>query len=188
MANANETQKRIPALSVALVAIVDGAKKPAESIEQAAGIQLAFSDGKGGRFVALGELSDSIQHACAVHGLKQKLVDAAAISRDPETGRSATIDDKRAAVLSVLDRLLSGEWNAQRGDGTGSGGLLFKALCRFYPAKTAEDIRAWLEKRSDKEKAALRLNPKIAAIIEQVRAEQAKADDVDSDGLLSELE
>ena len=33
-------------------------------------------------------------------------------------------------------------------------------------AKTADEIRAWLDKRTDKEKAALRLNPKVAAIIE----------------------
>ena len=37
----------------------------------------------------------SVQEQALFHGLKQKLVDAAAISRNPETGRSASIERGR---------------------------------------------------------------------------------------------
>jgi len=130
-------------------------------------------------------LTPEIRHAALMHGLKQKLVDAAAIARNPDTGRSATIDDKFEAVKAVYDRLLAGSWNAIRtGEGGGSGGLLFRALCRMYDGKKSpSDIRVFLEAKTDAEKAALRKNPKVAAIIESLRAQP----DVDTDSMLDEL-
>ena len=122
-----------------------------------------------------------------MHGLKQKLVDAAAISRNPDTGRSATVADKFNAVKVVYDRILGGSWNVGRGDGQPGGGLLFKALCRMYPAKTPEALRTYLAGKSKEEQAALRKNPKVAAIIEELRVETAKEVDVDSDAMLEEL-
>ena len=134
-------------------------------------------------------LSTAIQRMAIVHGLKQKLIDAAAISRDPNTGKSATPADKWAAVRAVYDRLLAGQWNAARGEGTGAGnGLLFRALVRLYPAKTADQLRAFLDGKTKAEQAALRANPKVSAIIEEIKAEQAKGGDVDTDALLDELE
>ena len=38
----------------------------------------------------LRDLSDAMVEQAALHGLKQKIVDAAALSRNPDTGRSAT--------------------------------------------------------------------------------------------------
>ena len=134
-------------------------------------------------------LSSAIRQQALMHGLKQKLIDAAAISRDPETGKSATPDDKWAAVMAVYNRLLRGEWNAARGEGTGAGnGLLFRALVRMYPAKTADQLRAYLDGKTKAEQAALRANPKVAAIIEEIKAESAKSADVDTDAMLDELE
>lgn len=124
-----------------------------------------------------------------LHGLKQKLVDAAAISRDPETGREASPAIKWAAVVATWERLQAGEWFANRGEGGGgAGGLLFRALCRMYPKQTAEQIREFLAGKTDKEQAALRGNPKVAAIIAQIKAEDAKADDIDTDSLLAGLD
>ena len=132
------------------------------------------------------DLSNDIRNQCLLHGLKQKLVDAAAISRNPDTGRSATIDDKYQAVREVYDRLLSGQWNKTRGDGTGtgSGGLLFRALCLHYPTKTAEAIRSFLDKKTAAEKTALRNVPAIAAIIATLKVDSSE---VDTDALLDEL-
>lgn len=132
-------------------------------------------------------LSPAIREQAMMHGLKQKLIDAAAISRNPDTGKSASPADKWAAVNAVYERLLRGEWNAQRGDGTGNGGLLFRALCRMYGTKTPDQIREFLDGKTDAEKAALRKNPKVAAIIVEIQAEAGKAGDVDSDALLGEL-
>lgn len=153
------------------------------------GLRLTFAHGEVLEITERQLSADMRAHA-TIHGLKQKLVDAAAISRNTETGRAASVADKFEAVKEVYDRLLSGEWNKRREGGAGvSGGLLFRALCRMYEGKkTPDDIRAFLEAKTDAEKAALRKNSKVAAIIEEIRAESAKGDAADSDELLADLE
>lgn len=130
-------------------------------------------------------LSADIVEQATMHGLKQKLVDAAAISRNPDTGRSATVADKYNAVREIYDRLLSGQWNKVR-DGAGmvSGGLLFRALCVAYPAKAPEVLREYLGKRTAEEKTALRA--KFADIIATLKAPHT--DGIDTDSLLGELD
>ena len=133
-------------------------------------------------------LNEDVQQYAMMHGLKQKLVDAAAISRNPETGRAATVEDKYQAVKAVFDRLLGGQWNATR-EGGATGGLLFQALVRMYAGrKTPDQLREFLADKTDAEKTALRKNPRVAQIIEDIRAEQGKAADIDTDELLGELE
>lgn len=144
--------------------------------------------------VQLRDLTDAMVEMAALHGLKQKIVDAAALSRCPETGRSATAADKYNAMKEVLERVRAGEWNKARGDGTGAGagGLLFTALCRLYTAKTPDEIRTFLEGKTTAEQAALRKNPRVAAVIETIKAERASnadgADGADTDDMLAELE
>lgn len=151
-------------------------------------LTLTFANGE--TLIMRGDtLTSDVQHYAMMHGLKQKLVDAAAISRNPETGRAATVEDKYQAVKAVYDRLLSGQWNATREGGGNAGGLLLQALCRMYAGrKTAEDIKAFLAEKTDAEKTALRKNPRVAAVIEEIRAEQGKAANIDTDELLGELE
>lgn len=152
------------------------------------GLALQFANGEVLALTAA-QLSNTILEHAVWHGLKQKLVDAAAISRNPETGRAATVQDKYDAVKTVYDRLLSGAWNATREGGGQSGGLLFKALLRMYAGrKTEQDIRAFLDDKSDAEKTALRKNPRVAQIIEDIRAETGKAANIDTDEMLGELE
>lgn len=135
-------------------------------------------------------LSPEIRIAAMLHGLKQKLGDAAAISRNPDTGRSASLDDKIAAVREVFDRITSpdGTWNKVResGEGSGNGGLLFRALCNLYAGKrTPEQITAFLVGKSEAEKAALRKTAPVAAEIERIRpAPKASGN---GDDLLAEL-
>lgn len=152
-------------------------------------LTLAFSHGEA-LTIRAADLSQTIIAQAIMHGLKQKLVDAAAISRNTETGRAASVADKFEAVKEVHDRLLLGEWNKRREGGAGaSGGLLFRALCRMYDGKkTADDIKAFLDAKTDAEKAALRKNSKVAAIIEEIRAESAKGDAATGDDLLADLE
>ena len=148
-------------------------------------LQLMFSNGEA-IVIDTGMLTVDICNQALMHGLKQKLVDAAAISRNPDTGRSATVDDKYNAVLEVAERLRAGQWNKSRGEGSGtSGGLLFRALCQLYSDKSADAIKAFLDKKTTAEKAALRATPKIAAIIDTLRA--AKGSDIDADDMLAEL-
>jgi len=151
-------------------------------------LHLAFSNGQT-LVMAASQLTNDIARAATMHGLKQKLVDAAAISRNPDTGRAASINDKFLAVKTVFDRLLTGQWNATREGGGATGGLLLQALVRMYAGrKTADQLRDYLAGKSDAEKTALRKNPKVAAIIDDIRAEQGKTANIDTDEMLDELE
>lgn len=168
--------------------IVSNARTPAISADINIGAEcmtLTFGNGSELR-LELGQLTADIATQAMWHGLKQKLVDAAAISRDPDTGRSATIADKYDAVREVYDRLLAGEWNKTREGGGGSGGLLLRALVIAYPNKTREALIAYLDGKSKVEQAALRKTAKLAAIIDELRV--ASAGDIDTDELLGELD
>lgn len=151
---------------------------------QAGGLYLQFSNGK---VLTIGthQLSNDILAESLIHGLKQKLVDAGAIPRDTKTGLSATISEKYEAVKAVYDRLLAGQWNETREGGGNAGGMLLRALCRVYPAKNPEKLKAWLDGLGEKEKIALRANPPIAAAIQEIELE--RAGDVDGDELLQGL-
>lgn len=149
------------------------------------GMTLTFSNGKTLSLRAH-QLSESIGAQALWHGLKQKLVDAAAIGRDPDTGRSATIDDKYNAVREVYDRLLAGEWNKTREGGAATGGVMLRALMLVYPSKTKDQLAEYLKGKSAAEKAALKLVPKIASAIDTIMA--TKVADVDTDALLDELD
>lgn len=133
-------------------------------------------------------LPPEIRHTAMMHGLKQKLGDAAAISRNPDTGRSATVEDKLAAIREVALRLPVGPWNKTREGGeTSAGGLLFKALCKIKADKTPAEVRAYLGARTKEEQAALRRVPAIAAAIEEIKAAQAKDDGIDGEALLADF-
>ena len=151
-------------------------------------LTLTFANGE--TLIMRGDaLNSDVQQYAMMHGLKQKLVDAAAISRNPETGRAASVEDKYQAVKTVYDRLLAGQWNATREGGGNAGGLLLQALCRMYAGrKTVDELKAFLADKTDAEKTALRKNPRVAQIIEEIRAEQGKAANIDTDELLGELE
>jgi len=150
-------------------------------------LTLTFANGKVLN-VQVGDIPVNVLAQALMHGLKQKCVDAAAISRNPETGKSATVDDKYAAVKAVVDRLCAGMWNIPRGEGTGNGGLLFRALCVMFDGqKSADEVRAWLDGKSEAEQAALRKNPRVADIIERIRPKAKPDASVDTDAMLNEL-
>lgn len=176
----NTTTKNTPAIDATILTEPSGTPY---------GLRLTFAHGEALEITA-GQLSADIRAYGLIHGLKQKLVDAAAISRNPDTGRSATIEDKFAAVKEVYDRLLAGEWNKRRegGTGGGNGGLLFAALVRLYAGrKTDAEIREFLDGKTDAEQAALRASSRVAPIIAAIKAERdaKKADKVSGDDLLA---
>ena len=181
---ANERKTNGPAIDAS---ISQGADDVASEY---AGLTLTFSNGQ--VLVIRGsDLTPAIRTQAMLHGLKQKLVDAAAISRDPETGKTATIETKFAAVKEVYDRLLAGEWNKRREGGAGgTGGLLYRALVRLYAGtRTSEQIKAFLAGKDAAAQAILRKSPKIAAIIDEIKAEDAVdgVDAPDADDLLAGL-
>lgn len=173
--NATNDAKRIPAIEATIN-------------HENLSLLLKFSNGAE-VFIDAGALSEEMQRAAILHGLKQKLVDAAAISRDTTTGRSATIEDKYNAVREVADRLVAGEWNKKaEGGGGGSVSLLARAIAQLQ-GKPLDVVRAWLDAKTKEERAALKKNPKVAAAILAMQAEAAakKTGGADSDDLLAEL-
>lgn len=149
-------------------------------------LSIVFSTGKS-LTLTENSLSQSMRLMCMFHGAKQKIVDAAALSRDTATGRSATIADKYDAAVEVYNRLLAGEWNKTRGDGAPAGGILFRALCLVYSDKTPEAMREWLSKKTPADRAKIRKLPKVAAAIATLQA-AAPIGDVDEAELMDGLE
>ena len=180
---------RVPAVAVA----IDFADTP-ETVKLTHGqLTLTFADQTTAE-LATTELSTEILSQALMHGLKQKLVDAAAIARNVDTGASATIADKKEAVMEILTRLVSGAWNKGRvaGDGTsGKGSILLLALQRLQPNRDAAELAEWLKARTDVERAALAKNAKILPHVQAIQAERAaaaaKKSGVDSDELLNDL-
>lgn len=149
-------------------------------------LELKFEHGKSIRIDA-SQLTEDIRQAAMMHGLKQKCVDAAAIARDPNTGKSATLETKYQAVKEIADRLLIDKvWNKGR-EGVGKGGILLQALYQYYGGrKSLDDLREFLEKMSNAQKIALERNPKIKVIVDELLAERTA--DIDSDSLLAEFD
>lgn len=179
---------RIPAIAVE-TSIADA---PSNTSLNLGALTLKFADGTTESLSAL-DLSPEILGMALMHGLKQKLVDAAAIARNTDTGASATLGDKKVAVMAVLRRLAEGHWNkpseAGEGGGSGRGSLIFRALAKMKPNDSTETIEAFLAKLGDKEKASLRANPRVAAVILEIKAEDAqrrvgKGNPLDTDAML----
>ena len=94
-------------------------------------------------------------------------------------------------MREVYDRITAigdaATWNKVREAGTGGGagsGILLRALMQLT-GKTKEAIEQFLDGKTKEEKAALRSNPKVAAIIAELQ--RAKVAEIDTDSLLDEL-
>lgn len=154
-------------------------------------LTLTFSNGKE-IIVNANDLRQDIRDMAMIAGLKAKLIDAAAMSRNPENGASASVDDKFNAVKKVADRLMSadGQWNEGRsaaGDGATSGAnnILLRAMMRMTGHDEAY-VRAFLENKTKEERAALRKNPRVAAIIVELQSATVVGG-INTDALLGEL-
>ncbi len=173
----------------------------AVSINEAA-TELTFTVGEGaGSFtVDMPTLSDDIRNRAQVHGLVQKISDAAAIAKaelpsDPAEAASV----KYEAMRSVATRLMEGEWSKRSGDGSAPvAGIIFRAFAEWAAdmAKKAkkdvpstEALRAVYDAKDRAGQLALRTVPAIAKIIERMKSERgaSAANSVDSNALLGEL-
>lgn len=142
---------------------------------------LIFNFGEIGKKVVLDTagLSEKIRAQAMFHGLKQKCVDAAAIMRDPETGKSATARQKFEAIAAMVERLsVENEWNS-RENGEG-GGALLAAMVQAFPGKTREMLKVVVNGLSEKEKRALRDSEKLRPFL-------PKADGKKGDSILAGL-
>lgn len=145
-------------------------------------------------------LSPEIWARAAIHGLVQKVSDAAAISRDELSGDPA-IDArlKYDAMAVVVERLKAGDWKKPAGDGAGPvSGIIYRAFeewvvsmakAKKTAAPSPDAIRAAYDGKDRAGQLALRNVPAIAAIIDRIKSERGAASGktVDTDALLGEL-
>jgi hypothetical protein len=117
----------------------------------------------------------------AAHGMLQKYGD--------ETAGVKDLDDQITAVDDLHERLSGGKWSEQREGGIAGTSVLARALVEMYGGKkTIDEVKTWLKTKTPAEKSALRINGKLAPIIQRIEAEKAAGGPkVDTDALLEEL-
>jgi hypothetical protein len=137
--------------------------------------------------LSIAQLSDEVRNRALIHGLVQKVSDAAALGKD------ATPADKHAAMAAVVYRLNSGDWN-KRGESDGStapAGIIRRAFVEFAVAagKPETDANAYYEGLDRKAQLALRNIPEIADIINRIKSERGAnaSAKVDTNALLAEI-
>ncbi len=121
-------------------------------------------------------LDPEIIKQATLHGLKQKLADAAAIARNTSNGAAASPDDKYMAVKIVFDRITgpAPTWNAVREGVERAPNSVF---VRAVAEATGKDVAstAIMVKALDKEKQnALKKNIRIVDIMHRMEREEAQ--------------
>ena len=157
-------------------------------------LTITFGNGKNLEIDAM-LLTPEIQLQAMLHGLKQKLVDAAAIARDLSTGRSVSVNDKFDAVNEVYNRLLgtaehAPSWNKVRdaaAPSNNSGNTLLVKALMMMTGKTRAETDEFLAPKTKEQKAALRENPRVIEAIAKIQAASAKTPAIDTDAMLQEL-
>lgn len=155
----------------------------------AVSVRLDFRNGE----TRLVPLKASMIAQYAGHGGEQKLGD--------ETAGEEKVEDMVIAVDDLADRLGKGEWKIAREAGGFSGASIVIRAIMEASGKTAEEVKAFLQKKLDAAEAkgeklsrkdlydSFR-NPasKTGQIIERLeREERSKASKVDADAALAEL-
>ena len=108
------------------------------------------------------------------HGWTQRLCDRAAKGRDSKTGQPASPQLKYNAIEELLKHYESGEVAWKMSGGAAEGGMLFEALCEMYEGrKTEEQVRKFLDSRSESQVKDLRKIPELMTIINRLRIERA---------------
>jgi hypothetical protein len=126
--------------------------------------------------------NEEIKFQAMMHGFKQKHGDASAMSRDPKTGKSASLAEKRDAMRMVRDSLYDGEWASERTS------ILLLALCELKPGKTREQLAKWMAVQTPKFLRDLRNTPEVSAVIERLRPAKSATEGINLDDLDAEID
>lgn len=148
--------------------------------------------------INLVNLPEDIASRAMAHGIIQKVSDAAAIKRDElpdDSAKAAAM--KYDAMREVFSRIVSGDWNAKRGDGgSAPSGLIFRALLEYTNATRATakkppieegTLRAYYDGKTRAEQLAFRNVPAIATIIDRIKSERGGVSKVDANALIDDL-
>lgn len=135
---------------------------------EATGVRFIFGNGKE-MVVSPSDLPESVVHCAILHGIAQKLGDTYAGAEN--------VQEARESFDSMLERLLSGEWVAERKASGPSTTLLVEAISRVLSKNgrpvNVENIREKVQGKEARD-AALR-NPVFAAEYENIKVERAAA-------------
>ena len=140
----------------------------------------------------LTKVHNDIKARAVVHGLKQRITDATAMSRVLVNGveTNATPQAKLEAMRQLVEHYNSGaaEWRIKgQGERIGSDEvLLVRALGEVYPEKDVDKLRAYVAGLTKAQRTALLGNEKIKATAERLRAETTA--DVNTEELLEGLD
>ena len=143
--------------------------------------------GAGSVTLHLERVSQANLDRATFHGFKQRISDAAALSRDETSGKPASPGEKLAAMRELVEFYESGsaDWSRRRTPGQSQIGLLWRAVCELKPEKSPDSIRESLAALKAEEIRALTVNPKVKAIMDRILSENAKG--VDTDSLLEAI-
>ena len=144
--------------------------------------------------------AENRSRAMMTRSLKDRVIDAAALSRDKETGASATPEEKAAAMQRIVDHLESGspEWNikgAPKVDSETIGQWVARAMVHLGKARDLDHAKARIQAYANKAHGG-QMGPArkklaeagdIAQAILELKAAAVKTD-ISSDDLLGEMD
>lgn len=145
------------------------------------------------------KLHPTIWDRAAMHGMTQRVSDAAAMSRNPETGASATPQEKYDAMARLVAHYESGtdQWSVvrERGEGPRRGLIIIRALAdvmKIASFEVPDKIKALAVKRGEtarKVYATFRTQPgKVRDRYEELRDAEAAKSGIAGNDLLNEIE
>jgi hypothetical protein len=150
--------------------------------------QITFTNPAGSFVFHMERCSAEVMAHAAAFGLVRRISNAAAISRDEATGKSASDGEKLAAMREVAEYLETGttEWTSRSTAGRVAGQDMALLVAAFMELRGVDraSATAWAKAKSPDQRAALMLNERIKVIVDRLRSQLAG--DVDSDALLDE--
>lgn len=144
----------------------------------------------------LNKVSEAVKTKACLFGFAQvRLVDAAAIPRDKETGRSATPQEKYDAIKALVDHYHTGteEWSRKSAGGgvKQDDGLIITAMCNVLTGGDVDKanllVSKWGETHGLDRRASLKAwadTEKVAEEMGRIRAQRAKGD---ADAMVAEM-
>lgn len=142
-------------------------------------ITFKFADGDSEVFDCTAGTTDEARQTAMVWGFAEKGRNATALSRDPETGRSPALADKKAELRRVMGELAAGGPWSVRGTGGGSdAGILLSALMLAYPDRSRESLAEYLSTKDKKTQAAMLASDRLRDHVAAVRAKRAAGVDL----------
>lgn len=138
--------------------------------------------------LSLDDIHPDVVRYAALHGLKQRVCDAAALDCDPETGRRPTAEDKYLEMQRIVEHLTSGtdQWRLH-GEARPRLSLLLRCLIEQFPSKSREALEEYVKSLDAKQKRALLASEPLAAIAARLRREAQPNAEALASELLAEL-